>query len=289
MKNVKIWAVAALMSFAAQAKASEIFWECSITSNNVGGLALGLGHSIQLLAGEGFYECRGRDHRGRIVRNYEERVKLAFLGGGVGLGASLVTSMKVRAVGIQLGKLDPRHLIGTRFGAGVDIGVHVLEDAVRGMANVSFSDASGVMLELSLSELRGLGLHAGAHISGFIMHEENYEGIIVGSLKQIGVIFSEGLKRSGGNVTEFSPDHVVASQAEAKERAESEHRGYRNFGLNIRKGNPDLRGDALNDFVQQGIRQAHNTCAASSLRTVYAVPACEGAKCSAVHLRVVCN
>ena len=289
--KLKSWLLASILVVLAStsAQAAEVFWKCDLISRNVGGFAIGIGKSVQMLAGEGRFTCVGKNQNGQVVRNYDEKVKLAFLGGGVGIGISLVNSMKVQAVGIQLGKIDPSSLMGTRFGASADVGVHILENAIRGSASVSFSDASGLMFDLSLSELRGLGLYAGAHINGFLIHQENYDGIIVGSLKQIGVIFSEGLKRSGQDITVFSADHVVATQNEAKSRAESEHSGYRNFGINVRKGEADLGGDKLVDFVNQGIRKAHNTCATSSLRTVYAVPTCEGDSCSLVHLRIVCN
>ena len=285
-------------------------WECDIDSS-VGGVTLGFGPSYQVMSGVGDYTCRGYDAYGdtEVIGCYRERVAMGMIGHGVGIGLSVVNSMRTESVGIKLLDLEPENFIGfVRLGVGANAGIQLGSISSHVGAEMDFSLANGINFSMKLFEMNGLiNAHIGAHLTGFAMHELDYDSetsIIVDSVTYfsgvLGRIFAR-LRSEGTNIDRivFPAENVVADVGEARSRAkakatqlEEEGGEYVTRGLRVYENDEYLDGQEMDDYIKRGLEKSQATCN-NRLVKAYASFNCEnsesGEKCDFAYFRAVCE
>lgn len=268
-------------------------WSCDIDVK-VGGLTLGVLESFQLMAGRGVFHCRAYDLDGDVVGCYREKVDLGLIGHGVGIGLSVVDSMRVHSIGINLLDLDPENFMGlARLGIGANAGVQVGELAHFGQANMSFALANGLNFDVGLLEAKGFGLYAGANITGFVMGEEGYKGVVVDTADYFGHFFTNlysSLKSQGSNVddTIFSQKNLMPTVQAATDEAQKQYPDNKKFGIRVYANDPELEGLDVESFVKRGIVKAENTCQGILVKVFVSVR-CESEECAEAYFRAICG
>lgn len=287
------------------------YWTCDIDAE-VGGITLGFGPSYQLMAGEGKYSCEAYNVDDELVGCYREPVAFGMLGKGVGIGLAVVRSMKAESRGITLLDLEPENFMGfLRAGIGANAGVNVGDVSSNIQTTMSFSLANGINFDLTLYEMKGLiQAHAGAHITGFAMHELDYDGdtsVIVDTVEYfsgvLGKIFAK-LRAEGSNIDRdvFPAKNVVVDRAEAKAKAKAEvetlteetGKTYVTRGIRVYGDDEELEGQSMDDYIKRGLEKVRNTCMQKEVRA-YASFNCEKSEdgetetCDFAYFRAICE
>ncbi len=268
-------------------------WNCEIKAE-VGGASIGLVKSLQLMAGRGTFTCEARGVDRTLVGCYKENVRFGLVGGGVGLGLSIVESMKVRSVGLNLLDIEPEYFVSlARLGVGANASLQLADVTKGAAATMSFSLANGINFGLSLFDGRGLGLYAGAHVTGFVMGDENYDGVVVDAGRQIDDFFNRlfvQLRSKNTNVdsTVFSRKNILNSAAEATAIANEKYPNNFKPGIRVYSSDNELADTSMNSFIERGLVKSSNACQGNLLK-VYAVLNCKSQDCSEAYFKAVCK
>lgn len=146
-------------------------WDCQM-HGNMAGLKIGVGVGAKLIGGQGHLTCNGYNRQGEVVACYNQKIEMGLIGVGKGIGLSVVRNLTVNSLYIDSIR-NPQELMGTTFGFGGSVDLTALFVGVGAQANVTVSTRSGLGAEVGFSHGREFGLHAGAHVQGFVINKYN--------------------------------------------------------------------------------------------------------------------
>ena len=140
-------------------------WRCDL-EGEVSGVNAGIVEVAGgILSGTADLNCRSIS--GKSV---EKRVKISLIGGGIGAGLSIITSMQVTA--LNVGVYDPAQMTGEFQLTGSVIGMILFVGFEATPAAVSVGNG-GIKFGMKFSEVQGLGLGLYAQVNLMSIEEIN--------------------------------------------------------------------------------------------------------------------
>ena len=140
-------------------------WRCDL-EGEVAGINVGVVKAAGgILSGEADLNCQSISGK-----HVEKRVKISLIGGGVGAGLSIISSMRVMA--LDVGVYDPAQMTGEFQLTGSVIGMFLFVGFEATPVAVSVGDG-GIKFGMKFSEVQGLGLGLYAQVNLMVIEEIN--------------------------------------------------------------------------------------------------------------------